>query len=210
LEYVIFLIIVYFFSSLNFSSIYLNKFKKDQSKSLKTHLGSSYIWKHHSKIAAIIIFFGDSILKGFLPIFIAKFMIDFNQSGLIGEYYLIPILIVQIIGNNWSIFLKLKGGRGMAIIIGSLLGINLVMALILYSLYLIIYFKVRDGGPSWLISITISCIFSLIFSTSLFSCYLICLFLIILKRITGNSLPKDYKIIMDRIILDRDIKNENP
>ena len=209
MEYVIFLIIVYLFSSLNFSIIYLNKIKKDPSKSWRTHLGSSYVWKYHSKTAGIIIFFGDSVLKGFLPIFIAKFMIDLNQSYLIGEYYLIPILLVQIIGNNWSIFLKLNGGRGMAIIIGSLLGINLAMALILYSLYLIIYFKLRDGGPSWLISIAISCIFSLIFSTSLFFCYSICLFLIILKRITGNSLTKDYKIIINRIILDRDIKNEN-
>ena len=205
MEYVIFLIIVFFFNSLNFSNIYLNKINKDSSQSWTTHIGSSYIWKYHSKIAGIVIFFGDSILKGLLPIFIAKFMIDFSQLDPINEYYLVPILLTQIIGNNWSIFMRFKGGRGMAIIIGSLLGINAIMAIILYSLYLIIYLRIKDGGPAWIISIGISCIFSLFFSTSLFFCYLICLFLIILKRITGNSLSNNYKIIINRIVFDRDI-----
>jgi len=132
-------------------------------------------------------------------------MIDFSQLDPINEYYLVPILLTQIIGNNWSIFMRFKGGRGMAIIIGSLLGINAIMAIILYSLYLIIYLRIKDGGPAWIISIGISCIFSLFFSTSLFFCYLICLFLIILKRITGNSLSNNYKIIINRIVFDRDI-----
>jgi len=205
LEYVIFLIIVFFLSSLNFSNIYLNKINKDPSQSWTTHIGSSYIWKYHSKIAGIVIFFGDSVLKGLLPIFIAKFMLDFSQLDPINEYYLMLILFTQIIGNNWSIFMRFKGGRGMAIIIGSLLGINVTMAIILYSLYLIIYLKIKDGGPAWIISIGISCIFSLFFSTPLFFCYLICLFLVILKRITGNLLSNNYKIIINRIVFDRDI-----
>ena len=205
MEYVIFLIIIYLFSSINFSNTYLNKINRGSSQSWTTHIGSSYIWKYHSKIAGIVIFFGDSVLKGLLPIFIAKFIINLDQIDLLGEYYLIPILLVQIIGNNWSIFLKFKGGRGMAIIIGSLLGINLIMALILYSLYLIIYLKIRDGGPAWIISIGLSCIFSLIFSMPVFFCYLICFFLIILKRITGNSLLNNYRIIVNRIIFDRDM-----
>ena len=205
MEYVIFLIIVFFFSSLNFSNIYLNRINKNSSQSWTTHIGSSYIWKYHSKIAGIVIFFGDSVLKGLLPIFIAKFIIDFSQLNPINEYYLVPILFTQIIGNNWSIFMRLKGGRGMAIIIGSLLGINSIMAIILYSLYLIIYLRIKDGGPAWIISIGISCIFSLIFSMPVFFCYLICFFLIILKRITGNSLSNNYRIIINRIIFDRDI-----
>ena len=205
MEYVIFLIIVFFFSSLNFSNIYLNKIQKGSSQSWTTHIGSSYIWKYHSKIAGVIIFFGDSILKGLLPILIAKFIFDFSQLESINKYYLIPILFTQIIGNNWSIFMRFKGGRGMAIIIGSLLGINTIMAMILYSLYIAIYLKVKDGGPAWIISIAISSIISLFFSTTLLYCYLICLFLVIAKRITGNSISNNYKIIVNRIIFDRDI-----
>lgn len=205
MEYVIFLIIVFFFSSLNFSNIYLNKIQKGSSQSWTTHIGSSHIWKYHSKIAGVIIFFGDSILKGLLPIFTAKFIFDFSQLESINKYYLIPILFTQIIGNNWSIFMRFKGGRGMAIIIGSLLGINTIMAMILYSLYIAIYLKVKDGGPAWIISIAISSIISLFFSTTLLYCYLICLFLVIAKRITGNSISNNYKIIVNRIIFDRDI-----
>ena len=101
--------------------------------------------------------------------------------------------------------MRFKGGRGMAIIIGSLLGINTIMAMILYSLYIAIYLKVKDGGPTWIISIAISSIISLFFSTTLLYCYLICLFLVIAKRITGNSISNNYKIIVNRIIFDRDI-----
>ena len=97
--------------------------------------------------------------------------------------------------------MRFKGGRGMAIIIGSLLGINTIMAMILYSLYIAIYLKVKDGGPAWIIS----SIISLFFSTTLLYCYLICLFLVIAKRITGNSISNNYKIIVNRIIFDRDI-----
>ena len=210
MEYVVFVILTYLFCCLNFSHIYLNKYKKDSERAWTTHIGSSFIWKNHSRIASIIIFLGDSILKGFLPIFLAKMVFDFTNLHLLtnfnfgDESYLILIVLFQVLGNNWSIFLKFKGGRGMAIVVGSLLGVHFVLASVLYALYFIIYIKVKDGGPSWIISLGIATFISIFFSYSIFACYLISLFLIILKRITGNSISKDYRIIKNRLIFDRD------
>ena len=112
-----------------------------------------------------------------------------------------------MIGNNWSIFLKFKGGRGMAIAIGSLLGINFVLALILYGTYLLLYFsKFKDGGITWIISLTITAFISISFSLNVLYCYLACIFLTILKRVTGNQFKFDINIIINRIIYDRDFR----
>ena len=114
-----------------------------------------------------------------------------------------------MIGNNWSIFLKLKGGRGMAISIGSLLGINFVLAIILYLTYLLLYFfKFKDGGITWIISLAIVALVSIGFSLNVLYCYLACIFLTILKRVTGNEFKFDMNIILNRIIYDRDFKQE--
>ena len=112
-----------------------------------------------------------------------------------------------MIGNNWSIFLKLKGGRGMAIAIGSLLGINIVLALILYVTYISLYFgKFKDGGITWIVSIIFTTVISLGFSMTVFYCYLACIFITLLKRATGNEIKFQSNIIINRIIYDRDIR----
>ena len=95
----------------------------------------------------------------------------------------------------------------MAISIGSLLGINLFLAIILYLIYIFLYFfKLKDGGITWIISLIITSVISLTFSLSLFYCYIACLLITILKRITGNNLNFDISIILNRIIYDRDVK----
>ena len=201
MEFIIFLIFIFLLSSINFSTQYLSKYKNLEFNN-NDHLGSSFIWKNHSKFAGLIIFFGDSVLKGFFPIFISKYILNFDH-----EYVFLFIIIVQLIGNNWSIFLNFKGGRGMAISIGSLLGINLFLAIILYLIYIFLYFfKFKDGGITWIISLIITSVISLTFSLSLFYCYIACLLITILKRITGNNLNFDISIILNRIIYDRDVK----
>ena len=204
MEIIIFIIFIFLLSSINFSIQYLSKYKNLKFDK-KGHMGSSLVWKNHSKFAGLVIFFGDSVLKGFFPIFISKYILNFNY-----EYMFLLIITVQLIGNNWSIFLNFKGGRGMAISIGSLLGINLFLAIILYSIYIFFYFfKFKDGGITWLIALIITAIISLSFSLNIFYCYIACLLFTILKRITGNNLNFDIKIILNRIVYDRDVKSIN-
>jgi len=201
MEIVVFFVFVFFLSSINFSTQYLSKYKNLEFIE-NDHIGSSYIWKNHSKFAGIIIFFGDSVIKGFFPIFISKYILNLSF-----EYIFLLILIVQMVGNNWSVFLKFKGGRGMAIAIGSLLGINLVLALLLYATYIFLYFiKFKDGSITWIISLIFTAIISISFSLNVFYCYCACILITLIKRITGNSLKFGYNVILNRIIYDRDVK----
>ena len=201
MEILIFLIFIFILSSINLSTQYLSNYKNLEFNK-NEHLGSSYIWKNHSKFAGLIIFFGDSVIKGFFPIFLCKYILNFND-----EYIFLYILMTQMIGNNWSIFLKLKGGRGMAIAIGSLLGINIVLALVLYVTYISLYFgKFKDGGITWIVSIIFTTVISLGFSITVFYCYLACIFITLLKRATGNEIKFQSNIIINRIIYDRDIR----
>ena len=71
MEIVIFIIFIFLLSSINFSIQYLSKYKNLKFDK-KGHMGSSLVWKNHSKFAGLVIFFGDSVLKGFFPIFISK------------------------------------------------------------------------------------------------------------------------------------------
>jgi glycerol-3-phosphate acyltransferase PlsY len=65
------------------------------------------------------------ILKGFLPVvllggFFAK-QLDLNQA----QNIFIAIGLACIAGHNWTIFLKFKGGKGVATTLGVLLGLAL-------------------------------------------------------------------------------------
>ncbi len=201
MEIIIFFVFIFLISSVNFSTQYLSKYK-NLKFSENDHIGSSYVWKNHSRFAGLVIFLGDSVIKGFFPIFISKYILNFNFENIF-----LLILIIQMIGNNWSIFLKFKGGRGMAISIGSLLGINLVLAILLYAIYIFLYFiKFKDGSITWIISLIITAIISISFSLSFFYCYCACILITILKRVTGNNLKFEYNVILNRIIYDRDLK----
>tara|TARA_B110000438_G_C15797044_1_gene643322 strand:- start:734 stop:1366 length:633 start_codon:yes stop_codon:yes gene_type:complete len=210
MDYLIFIFIVFLLCSLNFSAIYISRFSSTPENKPTTHIGASYIWRSHSKFAGLIIFLGDSILKGFFPIFAAKLIFDFDQiqfKNLIDlgrETYLIPIIFAQVLGFNWSIFLKLKGGRGMALIVGIALGLNIFSAIILYVIYILGWLKIRDGGPSWILALLMASIASIIFSTATSISLALCLFLTLLKRVTGNAMPVNYTMIKKRLLFDKD------
>lgn len=63
---------------------------------------------------------GLDILKGFLPVvFLANFIPDFNQ-----EVLLVLIGLSCILGHIWTIFLRFKGGKGIATTLGVLIGLS--------------------------------------------------------------------------------------
>ena len=69
------------------------------------------------------------------------------------------------------------------------------LQLILRLTYLILYFsKFKDGGITWIISLTITAFISIGFSLNVLYCYLACIFLTILKRVTGNQFKFDINI----------------
>jgi glycerol-3-phosphate acyltransferase PlsY len=78
------------------------------------------------------------ILKGALPvIFIGDYLVA-RDPGLSPEVVRIIIGISCICGHNWTVFLKFKGGKGVATTLGVLIGLSLGIPVFAKSLILII------------------------------------------------------------------------
>lgn len=74
-------------------------------------------------------------LKGVLAVLIGRWILGDNGELIAGLFV--------IIGHNWPIFLKFKGGKGIASTIGVMLTVNYIVALITILIGLIIVIKTK-------------------------------------------------------------------
>jgi len=93
------------------------------------------------------------LLKGFIPVvFIADIL--YLKVGILNEETLRIILgICCICGHNWTIFLKFKGGKGVATTLGVLLGLSIKITGLRFILFLMI--------STWVLAFIISRIVSI-------------------------------------------------
>lgn len=82
------------------------------------------------------------MLKGLLPISILLYLKNYQNID-INEYYIYAVAIISILGHNFSVFLKFRGGKG----VNTTLGVSLLIApysiLISVVLYYIMKWKFR-------------------------------------------------------------------
>ena len=153
-----------------------------------------------------------------MPILLAK--IFFPNQDLV--HYIIGIFLLG--GHNWSPYIKFRGGRGIAIFMGILLGLGWV-ELVLFLVFLqgfncLLSFSISKNlfEPSIWIIIWFIFLFITValgdygtYGTLFIS---ISFLLIIIKRLIANfeQLPTDqsyYKVLLFRFFLDRDILKKN-
>lgn len=97
--------------------------------------GSTNVLRTLGKKAGALTFIGD-VLKGFLAVLIARLMaygMNMDQSTCA---YLAVVAVV--LGHNYPVFLGFKGGKGVATSLGSMLGMNPVIALTCLGFFIII------------------------------------------------------------------------
>lgn len=101
--------------------------KKDVRDYGSGKIGTTNVLRTAGKKAAAAVILLD-ILKGVLAVVIAGFII--GNSYLVLDDYAIGLLTAQMLGglaaiagHNWSVFLKFKGGRGVATFFGGLLAL---------------------------------------------------------------------------------------
>ena len=95
------------------------------------NVGSTNVGRVAGKRIAII------MLKGFLPVAIYLFFIDDKRLG--AEFYVYALALATIIGHDFSIFLKFKGGKG----VNTTLGSSLLIAPFSVFISVAIYFGVK-------------------------------------------------------------------
>ena len=85
--------------------------------------GATNVYRTVGRGAAVIVFVGD-MLKGFVPTLAARL--------LVGDLQLVPVIVALLTaaGHNWSIFIGLRGGRGVATSAGAVLALAPLAALV--------------------------------------------------------------------------------
>ena len=146
------------------------------------------------------------VLKGAAPIWLAQALdLEISQQIAAG--------VACIVGHNWSVWIRFKGGRGMSILLGVLLA---VARLELLLVTIIALFGIAFWGsvPLFLgLSAALLPMWSWLLERS--EAYILGLGLmvvaIIVKRLLGNELPERWnaRIIFYRLFFDRDVRDRN-
>jgi glycerol-3-phosphate acyltransferase PlsY len=94
------------------------------------NIGTAKVYRVYGRGAAALTLLFDA-LKGFAPVFIARWL------GL-PLWALLVTGILAILGHNWSIFLRGRGGKGIATSIGVLAGLTPLVTLIAVAVWAIV------------------------------------------------------------------------
>lgn len=162
MEYLIFLFILSFIIGSIPTGVIIAKFKGvDLRKVGSGNIGATNVLRALGKEAALITLLGD-ISKGIIPVFLVRYLIsdiDFYTINFFGMDSLItkPQILIEgivglfaILGHNYSLFLKFKGGKGVATGLGVMIAISPHSALIAITIWL---FTLARSGYSSLSSL---------------------------------------------------------
>ena len=139
INYILILIICYLIGSFPTAYIIL---KKRHDKDITTE-GTGNVGAMNSfdvtgsKTTGIIVFIID-FLKGLIPAFVFAYIFQFPI-----QFIILPMMFI-IIGHNYSVWLKFKGGRGLATSAGMVVIINFWLLIIWCVVYVITNFIKKD------------------------------------------------------------------
>ena len=141
----ILLILFYIIGSIPFAVVISKIFSLPDPRSFgSNNPGATNVMRSGNKIAGFLTFLFD-LIKGFLPIFIL------NINGAVNSMLCLLALAI-IIGHIFSMFLKFRGGKGVATSFGTLLGINFMMGISAVIVWLIVFMISKVSGLSAIVS----------------------------------------------------------
>ncbi len=111
------------------------------------NIGATNVLRAIGKGPAIVTLTGD-ILKGFIPVIISSLILD-------APLYVGMIGLSAIIGHDFSIFLRFRGGKGVATSIGVLMAYSSVVALLTILIWIITVFMSRYSSLGAIVSFLI-------------------------------------------------------
>ena len=174
------------------------------------NVGSANLYEHVGKrwvypVAAVEVF-----VKGALPIVVALYVLDIDRSSA----YMIGPGLLTLAGNNWTVFLKLQGGRGIAVTGGTLLALMPVLAVVC-AVKSVGGWKLTKSSGLWvLVSLILLPLWAYLLHDNLnlvwFSFGL--LGIVVLKRLSANwtPFPEDVsrkRVLFNRLVRDRDVSD---
>ncbi len=172
------------------------------------NVGAANLFRHVGKWWVVPLAAFEIFLKGAAPVWTGLYVLGWERSSAL---LVVPPLLA-IAGNNWSIFLKFQGGRGVAVTVGTLLALSLPLVGAAIGVALSGWAVTRSSGIWVLISLSLLPFWAiLIGAPGMISWYCAGLLLLIaLKRLLSNwtplpeGLPKR-KVLFNRLFRDRDV-----
>lgn len=116
--------------------------KVDPRTAGSQNIGATNVFRTSGKTLGILTLIGD-VLKGLIPIWIALQWGITDQWGVKADQWIALIGLSPLIGHVFSIFLGLKGGKGVATAVGVYLSISPLAVLIELFLFIAILWKWR-------------------------------------------------------------------
>ena len=108
----------YLCGSILFARVYGALFGKDLiSNSTDGNPGTSNAFIYGGMLCGTLTLLGD-LIKGFLPVFLYLYMTRGNM-----DIYLAPVLVSPVLGHILPCFYRFRGGKGIAVSFGCLLGL---------------------------------------------------------------------------------------
>jgi len=175
--------IVYFFGSIPFAYILPKIFGLGDIRKLGSgNVGATNVLRAGNKLLAIIVLAFD-IIKGFVPLFVLK---NYYHNEL-SEIIILFIGSAAILGHIFPIWLKFKGGKGVATYIGFLFAINYIFGIIFIITWLLIAFLKKYSSLASITSLVLLPLFVMLFSYEKQIIYLLILInLIIISKHYSN------------------------
>ena len=136
LTYLIIIVIAYLLGNISTSYIVAKRLAGVDIRTQGSgNAGSTNVLRTLGKKAGALTFIGD-VLKGLIAVLIARliaYSVHMDQSTCA---YLAVVAVV--LGHNYPVFLGFKGGKGVATSLGSMLGMNPLVALMCLGFFIII------------------------------------------------------------------------
>lgn len=133
----------YLIGSIPFSYIFPKLKGKDVRKGGTKNIGATNVLVVAGPLMGALALIGD-IGKGFLAVY-------FAQKVVINPWIVAFAGIAAVVGHDFSIFLKFKGGKGIATTTGAVLALDPILAIILLLFWMLLIIVTRYFIPSSLI-----------------------------------------------------------
>ncbi len=155
IEDLLVLFLCYLIGSVPFGLVFSKLFgKTDPRISGSKNIGATNVLRIHGKLLGIITLIFD-ILKAFLPLLLVE---NYNNQ------ILIPCALTIFLGHVFPVWLKFKGGKGIAVLIGILIIYSAFYALTFLLCWLITFILFRYSSLAAIVSSILIVCLAIVFS----------------------------------------------
>ncbi|MEE8327754.1 MAG: glycerol-3-phosphate 1-O-acyltransferase PlsY [Nitrosomonadaceae bacterium] len=157
---IVFIILAYLLGSISFAVIASWIFRLPDPRTFGSkNPGATNVLRSGNKAAAILTLLGDAG-KGWVAVVLAQHLAP--VWGLDSKVIAAVALLV-FLGHIWPVFLRFKGGRGVATAVGVVLGLNLWSGILAIITWIIVALIWRFSSLSALVAATLTPVYAWIF-----------------------------------------------